>query len=74
MRETERERGRGEQEIIAKSRTPSYRAFVQFYVRFISIVETGHCVAVAAAAVAVPVIVVVVGFISSAAAAAAVLV
>lgn len=72
MRETERERGRGEQEIIAKSRTPSYRAYVQFYVRFISIVETGRCVAVAAAAVAVPVIVVV--FISSAAAAAAVLV
>lgn len=67
MRETERERERGEQEIIAKSRTPSYRAFVQFYVRFISIVETGRCVAVAAAAVAVPVIVVV--FISSAAAA-----
>lgn len=72
MRETEKERGRGEQEIIAKSRTPSYRAFVQFYVRFISIAETGRCVAVAAAAVAVPVIVVV--FISSAAAAAAVLV
>lgn len=74
MRETEKERGRGEQEIIAKSRTPSYRAFVQFYVRFISIVETGRCVAVAVAAAAVAVPVIVVVFISSAAAAAAVLV